>query len=324
MNEISPWQQRALRPALGALASGRLGHALLLTGPARIGKRVAAEALARRLLCGEAEGAALACGQCRSCRLFVAGSHPDTSVIMLEENPKTGKLRTEIVVEQIRRLGEWFALTPQFGGAQVAIIDPADVMNGNAANALLKTLEEPLPGRYLLLLAARAGRLPATIRSRAQRLAFALPPTEEALAWLSERGHGGDAAEDALRQAEGHPGQALAWIESDDLALRREIVADLRALAEGRAWAASVAETWVADERLESRLRFAAGHALEQARASLTDGGRTLKLSVWFDAANRLRGLLSTPIRVDLAVAGLLHEWRLVQDSRTSPIRSRA
>ena len=88
------------------------------------------------------------------------------------------RLRTEIVIEQIRQLSEQLSLTPQYGGAQVVIIDPADAVNHAACNALLKTLEEPVPGRFLWLVSANPARLPATIRSRCQRLEFRLPPRD--------------------------------------------------------------------------------------------------------------------------------------------------
>ena len=130
---LAPWQQRIYDAALQSHLQGRLGHALLLTGPSDMGKRQVAEALAQRLLCGAPRADGFACGQCRSCHLFPAQSvgpattqaHPDLQRIGLEPNEKGDKLRTEISVDQVRRLGQWFSLTPQLGGAQVALVDPA-------------------------------------------------------------------------------------------------------------------------------------------------------------------------------------------------------
>ena len=99
------------------------------------------------------------------------------------------------------------ALTPQYGVAQVVIVDPADAINRSAANALLKTLEEPQPGRYLWLISSDPARLPQTIRSRCQRLEFKLPPQHEALAWLQQQGHSEASAREALDAARGHPGR---------------------------------------------------------------------------------------------------------------------
>lgn len=322
--ELTAWQQRVLQPALTSLSVGRLGHGLLLAGPAQIGKRAVADALAQRLLCTDAQGPQMACGQCRGCRFSHAGSHPDLLRIGLEVNPKTGKMRQEVVVEQIRRLGEWFSLTPQLGGAQAAIIDPADALNASAANALLKTLEEPLPGRYLLLISAEPSRLSATIRSRCQRLEFRLPERTEALAWLVGQGFEAASAERALTAAGGHPRLAADWLAGDGLALRTAVARDMEQLAAGRSGAAAVAESWLSDEKIELRLRFAAEFALHKARHGLTSERVMNKLWQWFVEANRLRGLLATPIRADLALAGLLHQWRNVGQAEDDPSWSRA
>lgn len=322
--KMSVWQHRILQPALTSLSVGRMGHALLLAGPAQIGKRAVADALIQRLLCTGAEGAAMACGRCRGCGFVGAGSHPDFLNIGLEVNQKTGKLRQEVVVEQIRRLSEWFSLTPQLGGCQVAIIDPADALNASAANALLKTLEEPLPGRYLLLISAAPSRLSATIRSRCQRLQFRLPERAEALAWLGEQGFDPDSSERALVAAGGHPGLAAGWLAGDGLALRTAVAHDMQRLAEGRAGAAAIADAWLSDDNIELRLRFAGEFALHTARRSLTSERVMNKLWQWFVEANRLRGLLATPIRADLALAGLLHQWRNVGQAEDDPSWSRA
>lgn len=315
--DLAPWQARVLQGALDALAAGRLGHATLLRGPERLGKGAVAQALAQRLLCTAATGAQGACGQCRGCRLFASGTHPDFRRVTLEVNDKTDKLRSEILIEQIRALGAWFALTSQFGGAQVALIDPADALGVAAANALLKTLEEPSQERYLLLVGARPARLPATIRSRCQSLEFRLPPQEEALSWLQRHGAGDAAA--ALDAARGHPGLAEDWLARDALALRVRVRDDLEAIGVGRAGAIETAARWVADDDAALRLRFAADLALERAgvlagaqaprAGGLTGCTQFRKLSAWFDAANRTRDLLRTTVRADLAVASLLQQW---------------
>jgi DNA polymerase-3 subunit delta' len=222
-------------------------------------------------------------------------------------NEKTGKPRQELSIEQIRTLSTQLALTPQYGEARVALIDPADALNTAASNALLKTLEEPQPGRYLWLIAADPSRLPATIRSRCQKLEFRLPPREEALAWL--RGQSSSkSADEALDAARGHPGLAAQWLADGSLDLRREVADDLRALTQGRASATATAQRWNADDALALRLRFAADIALDTA-GRLTDPARTRRLAAWFAAANRARDLLRTTVRADLLVAGLLLEW---------------
>jgi len=300
---LPPWQQRVFDHAAAALDSGRMGHALLLCGPALIGKRQLAERLAQRVLGLEHDP--------RAAHLFAAGTHPDYRVVGLIPNREGTRLRTEIVIEQIRELTDALVLTPQYGGAQVALIDPADAINHAACNALLKTLEEPQPGRYLWLLSADPARLPATIRSRCQRLELRLPPRDEALDWLRTRGHTEAEAEEALTAARGHPGLADTWLGDGGMALRRAVAADLTALRRGESAALELAQRWSADESLSERLRHAADLALGEA-ARTPNPSRVRQLAKWFDHANRTRALLRTPIRPELALAELLLQGQML------------
>jgi DNA polymerase-3 subunit delta' len=314
---MSPWLQRAYTRLAEAQSEGRLPHALLVCGPAGLGKRQLATLIMSRLLCQSVTANGEACGSCRSCQLRQAGSHPDLMRIGLEENEKTGKLRSEIVIQQIRALSAKLALTPQFGGAQVVIIEPAELMNNSAANALLKTLEEPHPGCLLLLVSDQPFRLPATIRSRCQRVELRLPSGNEAQQWLQAQGITASKAEAALLAARGNPGQAMALLTAGGLELQREVRADLEALQAGKLGAAETARRWC-DEQLDRRLRLAADHvrdaSMENLAAGLTPPPDFPKLAAWFDQANRLRELIHTPVRTDLMLVGLLREWR-----RTGP-----
>ena len=333
---LAPWQQRSCLQAAEAIDAGTFGHATLFCGPALIGKRLVAETLARRVLCLSPGADGEACGHCRSCLLFASRSqfdppetrpdgalahprghsaHPDLFFVGYEWNEKARppKMRTELVIDQIRALSEKMGLTSQLGGAQVVIVDPANGVNWHAWNAILKTLEEPQPGRYLWLLAATPGQLPATIRSRCQRLELRLPPRAEALAWLQQRGHAAGAAEEALEAARGHPGLADAWLAGDGLALRRAVADDAAALQRGQAEPMEVARRWVADGRTGERLSHLAELALRQA-SGLTDAAATRRLAARFDAANRARELLRTTVRADLAVTESLLPWCRTQD----------
>ncbi|HEU4814369.1 MAG TPA: DNA polymerase III subunit delta' [Xanthomonadaceae bacterium] len=338
---LAPWQQRAYDQATAAIDAGRLGHALLFCGPAGLGKRRVAERLALRLLCRERDPAGEACGRCRACHLFAVrtqadplevrpdgtpshpwghSGHPDAIFVGHAVNPKTGKIRSEIVIDQVRALSERFALTPQLGDVQVALLDPADEINHSASNALLKTLEEPQPGRHLWLVSASPTRLPATIRSRCQRVELRLPPRAEALAWLATQGHAAAAAAEALEAARGHPGLAAAWLRDGGLALRREVAGDLAQLQGGRTAPIAMAQRWVADGQGDARLRHAADLALEAARGGLTDPRGARRLAAWFDAANRARDLLRTQVRSDLVVAEVLLGWR----DASAPVQARS
>ncbi len=298
---FAPWQARLFAQTRAALDAQRLGHALLFCGPARLGKRAVAEALAAHVL-GAGEDPRVA-------QLLAAGTHPDHHLVSFVPTRDGTKLRSEIVIEQIRDLSQRLALTPQYGRAQVAIVDPADAVNNAACNALLKTLEEPQPGRHLWLVASNPARLPATIRSRCQRIEFRLPPQDEALVWLAGRGHAQADAAEVLEAAKGHPGLAADWLETGGMQLRREVEQALAGLASGELAAVAVAQRWAGDEHAALRLRHAADLALARARG-LTDPAGIGKLAAWFDAANRTRDLLRTTVRADLAIVELLLGWR--------------
>jgi len=320
---MSPWQQEILDKTLAIAAEGRLGHALCLVGPEKMGKLDVARQLALALLCQSPKQNKQACGECRSCVYIKAGTHPDFLHITYEANEKTGKLFTNIVIDQIRRLSQWFSLTPQFGGAQVAIVHPADGMNYAACNALLKTLEEPSQNRFLILVTDKPGTLPATIRSRCQRILFRLPEPEQSLDWLKQRGYSLDVAGAALGAARGHPGLALDWLEHGGLQLRREVQAEMNAVASNQMSPVELAQRWLGDDQADLRLQFAADLSLEAAgqlqglakpaKTGLTSPPDFMKLSQWYDALNRIRSQLGSPIRSDLLLAGLLSEWRSMQ-----------
>jgi len=330
---FAPWQLRVYKQAVDALQQGRLGHGLLLVGPAHMGKKAVAEALAQRMLCPTPGSEGFACGQCRSCRLFAAQqvgllttqAHGDLQRVGLEPNDKGDKLRSEISVDQVRRLGQWFSLTAQSGGAKVALIEPADKLNHAAANALLKTLEEPAPNRFLLLVTSRPGRLPATVRSRCQRLEFRVPPEAESRAWLRAQGIADAPAGEAWLAARGNPGLAAQWMRTGGLRLRSEVMKAMESLRDGRASPIELAQSWLGDEHAELRLSFAAELALDAAargqgldpagEIGLTPPADFPKLSAWFDGVNRLREQLGAPLRHDLVLAGLLLDWRRLYDA---------
>lgn len=291
-----------------------LAHALLLCGPAGLGKRAFAQRFVRGLLCERAvENGGDACGHCRACLLLAAGSHPDLIGLTFGLR-KDGVQRSEIVVEQIRELSARLAMSSQFGGWQIAVIDPADAMNAAAANALLKTLEEPAAQTMLVLLADAPWQLPQTIRSRCQRIEFHLPAADQALAWLQAEGIADAAA--ALEAAGGNPGLARDWTQQGALDRRHEVRKDLAALAAGRGQTAEVVKRWLDNEPAQ-RLWFAAQAAADEMKsradqrsAPLASAMDVEALGHWYCAVNRTRQSLRGPLRDDLLLLELLAMWR--------------
>src|SRR3546814_17063623 len=143
-------------------------------------------------------------------------SHPDLLLVGYEWKlrPSPAKQRTAIVIDQMRELSARLGLSSgSESGSRVAIVEPADAVNYHAWNAILKTLEEPQPGRYLWLVVSNPERLPATIRSRCQRLDLPLPPSQEARAWLHAQGNAQKAAAEAMDDARGQAGTPDAGSE---------------------------------------------------------------------------------------------------------------
>ncbi len=228
-------QDEALSRVSRSIRGRRPPQALMISGPPGIGKATLAYRIARYLLRhgANAEGPAdlsVAPNDVVS-RQIEAQSHPGLLVLKRPINEQTGKLRTVIGVDEIRRLGSFFGLTSVSGGWRVAIVDAADEMNDNAANALLKILEEPPPRGMLILVAHAPGRQLPTIRSRCQRLD--LKPLDDAVLLGALRTFLPDAGDDdraALAHlSEGSLGLALKLADEDRLALARSAEALLEA-----------------------------------------------------------------------------------------------
>lgn len=234
--ERLPWHGAVWERLRSHLVADSLPHALLIAGLPGLGKRRLADALAAALLCDARADDGSACGSCRSCRLVEQRVHPDLFLVEPEADAR------QLKVDQVRTLIEQVSLKSQYGGYRIGLIDPADRMNTAAANALLKTLEEPPQGVVLLLTASRPSQLPATIRSRCQRLDLVPPPEDEARQWL--RAHVAPGAEELLGLALGAPLRAVDLASARVQDRWRELAATLERLAAGRTTAISSAAEW--------------------------------------------------------------------------------
>ena len=210
---------------LDALQRGRLHHAWLLIGPNGVGKATFAYRVARRLLGAAADSRHGLLGSDADdpvSRQVIARSHPD--LLVLQRETEDGKTRRGIPVDEARMLPDFFNKSPAIAPYRVAIVDAADDLNANAANAVLKTLEEP-PARGVLLLVSHApGSLLPTIRSRCRRLKFDAPPIEMTRSWLAQRtGLSEQDAENLLVMARGAPGRAWRLAEAGALDLDAQV-----------------------------------------------------------------------------------------------------
>lgn len=189
--DVMPWHRKLLGELLARRAS--LPHALLLYGRRGIGKLQFASTLAQSLLC-EAPRADGSCGACVSCNWFQSHSHPDFRLLEPaaesagEEEETSRKPSTQIVIEQVRELTPYLNVPTHRGGLKLVLLHPAEAMNPNAANALLKNLEEPSAGTVFLLVTHRIHQLLPTIKSRCQLVPMPGPQRDEAVAWLKGKG----------------------------------------------------------------------------------------------------------------------------------------
>lgn len=235
--DLLPWQSELWANTVRRHRKAGLPHALLVSGPGGVGKHALCLHLARWLLCQQPGDDA--CGQCHSCQLWAAGSHPDFMICQPEENSR------QIRIDNVRRVNELIFQTPQISQAQVVVIRPAEVMNTNAANALLKTLEEPPGESFILLETERFGSVLPTIRSRCQRITVGLPPRDISAQWLQSQGVSADAAADALQCNGGAPLRAQHWLNSDEAKAQTQWTEQLLSWTFGRASLSQTADPWV-------------------------------------------------------------------------------
>ena len=289
---LLPWQETAAAEAFSRRATWP--HALLVTGPRGIGKEVMTRNFARSLLCESPAPNGFACGICASCGYVAAGQHPDLRLVEpIEFEDGEVKLLDAIPVGHVRSLTEWAGLTSHRGVAKVAVITPAESLNPAAANALLKTLEEPPADTYLMLVAHQPGRMPATLRSRCLRLEAPRPTAAQARAWLDARGVAN--AGTVLAQAGGAPLLALALA---DPAWQEERGVWLSALAKPKSLPAVALaarlEAGARDgrkDRLGLAIDWLAAWTADLARVSA--GGEPLRNPDFGEALRGLRGAVA-------------------------------
>ncbi len=307
VDSLLPWQHTQWELIMQSKRANRMPHALLCSGPEGLGKQIFARRLAQALLCNTPVSDRSSCGVCQGCRLFIAGSHPDYLPIEPSQGSKV------IKVDQIRELSAFLNHTSRFGGYKIVLLRPADGMNINAANSLLKTLEEPTAGSLLLLVSAVASRLPATVRSRCQTLVFQQPAIDQAIAWLRPRI--GDHADPVLllSLAGGAPLIAQSFAESERLARRRALFTCYSEVLLAKTDPVRAAELWVKDGLAEN-LSWLIGWCMDMIRLKIVASPPRLLNPDLRSALRQLAGGLSAQTlfrQLDAAIR--LHELSITQ-----------
>jgi len=323
-----PWTQAQWQALHQRHAQQQLPHAILLAGPAGLGKDEFALDFAQGLLCDHPQANGQACQHCRACHQFVAGTHPDILRVSPEEPGKA------IKVDQIRALIEQFAYASHQGGYRVAIISPAEQMNLNAANSLLKTLEEPPGNSLIMLVSARPARLPATILSRCQRLEFSCPAHPLALEWLkSQQSIPAGQGEGLLALAHGAPLAALAFAEEDILPQRRQLFDSLLAVASGQP-ALTVSAPWLKlalptpinwlYSWISDLIRIKCSARTAPVNRDLSDGLQKLaqqvdlsELYLFLDELIAVLRIQHTALNIQMLMEGLLLNWERMTCGQT-------
>jgi len=296
----SPWQQIER-----AWASDRLPHALMLEGPAGLGKLDFAWRIARLVMrLPESERK----------EDLIAPVHADLHFLTLEEDKK------QIGVDGVRELCRKLDMTSHSGGFKVSVISPAESLNVSAANSLLKTLEEPTQDTLLILVRSRMDTLPATIASRCQRIRFVIPEIPLALSWLRERDPD-QVWERLLTLAGGAPFKAIALAERGTADLDVCFHADLVSLLAGRADPIAIAAQWNKHDLADClswlnifvtgmiRSRTAAGSGGSDDLQNLSESIRLERLFWYLDEVQAASARLRTALAPQLVLEGLLIPW---------------
>lgn len=314
-----PWLAEAFASLQSAAESGRLPQGLLIHEAPGAGGLHLVKHVARLVLC---TGTPRSCGQCPACRRVDSGDHPDLLRIV---PPEESKLQ-QIGVDEIRDACAQLVLSSYEGRGSVAVVLPADAMTHQAANSLLKTLEEPRAGLHIVLLTSRPSALPATIHSRCQRLRLRAPTTTEAQQWLKAQRPSDDWA--AALEACG--GNVLMALDHDPAQLRQLRDDTTRALAEavrGRLDVLRTADPWSKDELplrlncIESWLTqrilrdpSLGGESAEMRTGThLPEGASALNMAQTFgllDTVREVRATLGTSLNKTLSMERLL--WAFV------------
>ena len=312
VTDVYPWLSGQWSFFKQRLDRDKLAHALMIEGPAGSGKTALATAMVGRLLCRENQ--AYACGHCRSCTLLAGRAHPDCFELEPEEGSEV------IKVDQVRALINKLNLTTSISERKVAYIHPAEAMNAAAANALLKSLEEPAGNNTVLILVSNnPTRLPVTIRSRCQSISVSQPDPGLVLDWLEKHSDKApDLVKAALQAAGGSPLRAVEFLDSPSLDAFRQVRTGLATLL-SRPGAVSMVSNELGELRPVDLWRWLSICTGEVIKSIMADqplnwlpANPKLRSKLLLDLQSKAdinRQLSSTPVRGDLLLQDWLIRW---------------
>lgn len=327
VNGLYPWQAEVWQRILAD--KNKLHHALLLKGQAGIGKLDFAVSLAKALLCEHPDEQHHACGQCPSCGWFDQDNHPDFRLISPEQegskdeegSSKPTKKKTQILIEQIRSLGDFLSLSSHKNdGIRIVLIHPAEGLNQASSNALLKVLEEPPPGVMFILVAHQPQKILPTIMSRCQKVDMPIPSKDDAIKWMRNRGVSN--AEAILNYAGGSPIQAIDETEEGviaSMAICKHLLAGSKTdvfeaaaacLELGMENAINTLQKWCYDLML-SKITKSTRYHLEQS-AGIQTLSTKANLAALLDFMRKLdeaKKSATHPLNNDLQLTRLLHNY---------------
>lgn len=315
-----PWHHDAAQQMLSSISKAQLTHAWIIKGSKGTGRHQFVQDIAQFLLCeSPAEGSA--CGKCQSCHWYGAGTHPDKIELVPETEGKA------IKVDQIRDLIDKLSLSSHGKqGNRVVIIRPAEAMNRQSANSLLKSLEEPPQNTYFFLVTTELAGLSATIRSRCQLLNLPSPRVEQATEWLNQEYGPSPDMPLVLEMADYGPILALQILESGGLSAYQELFNEFMAVNESGTTPGILAERWLKQEQhmpINWLLRWMsvliklkqAGTVAEYLHYSIPSVEKILKavqikqLYQFYDDVLETSRLWAVPLNRRLQLEGLFTKW---------------
>ncbi len=342
-NGIYSWHEKSWRHAIHARRTGHLPHALLLSGEPQTGKRRFANRLVKSLLCEspilaesgstQAQGA---CGQCHSCKTYESGANPDYLQVDLAED------KQQISVDQIRAMNDFLNLSRSFKGQRVVLVSEAERMSLNAANSLLKSLEEPADNSVIILLTSQISSLLATIRSRCQIMLLPTPDRKQILDWLKNHPENNKIdpsdihknIQHAIQLSQGRPLAALDLLTSNKeiIANRAALLKDIVEIVMEHISLVDVAKKWQKHEReallnwqldwVQQLLKFdvlsviktgeETGHqSLDESRALETLRENIFSPQLWglYDHLLRQKQLIHTSVNPLIFIENMLVLW---------------